>query len=251
MYSAKFRKILIAALLSAGWFMTSPLHSDALPWGVGEKLTFAVRWGMITGGYAHMEVREKLSLDGRDTYRLVSQARSAALFDPFYRVRDVIESYMDSAKLRTVRYEEDINEGSYSRNTVIIYDHERGYAFQNGNRFAVSPQVQDILSSLYFLRTKDLEVGKTYEVDVGTSGESWPLVISVEGRERIRVPAGRFNTLVVVPQIRDGDGIFKKAQGTLKVWLTDDDRKIPVLMRSRIPIGTISAVLIDKELPSR
>ncbi len=246
-----YRKILflLLSLLLAAPAAGGPARTRNMPWEVGEKLTFAVRWGFITGGHAHMEVREKIKLDGRDTYRIVTQARSAPYFDPFYKVRDLVESYIDAQHLHSVRYEQDLNEGNFSRQLAIIYDHESGYAYENGERFEITENIQDVLSSFYFLRTKELEVGGRYTFDVGTSREVWPLEVTVEGRERIRVPAGRFDTLIVVPEIREEDGIFRKARGSLKIWVTDDERRIPVLMRCRIPIGSISAVLIEKELP--
>ncbi|NLB34698.1 MAG: DUF3108 domain-containing protein [Elusimicrobia bacterium] len=240
---------LLVLILSNLQLAAEDRRPSKMPWGVGEKLTFAIKWGFITGGYAHLEIAEEIELAGRDTYRIVSQARSAAFFDPFYKVRDTIESYMDSADLHTVRYEQDINEGSYSKNSVIIYDHDKGYAYENDYRFEVPRHVQDVLSSLYYLRTKELEPGKTYEFDVGTGKENWPLVVKIKGRERIKVSAGKFDTILVEPEIREEEGIFKQAKGTLRIWLTDDERKMPVLMKSKIPIGHISAVLQETSLP--
>ena len=61
------------------------------------------------------------------------------------------------------------------------------------------------------------------------------------GRERIRVPAGTFDCIVIEPMLKAG-GIFKN-KGRLVIWITDDDRRIPVLMRSKLLIGSISVVL--------
>jgi len=245
------KKIFFCFLVFSGAVIFSAdslcLAEENMPWDVGEKLTFAVRWGVITGGYANMQVREKLELGGRETYRIVTQARSAPFFDVFYRVRNNIQSYIDVEYLHSVRYERNIREGDYERDSVTIYDHDREVAYEDGERFDISRHCQDVLSSLYYLRTKNLEVGETYEFNVGTSRKDWPLYVEVLRRERIRVPAGTFDTLVVKPYLRE-EGIFK-ARGDLKVWLTDDERKHPVLMRSRIKVGSISAALIEKELP--
>jgi len=222
-------------------------EKSGLPWDVGEKLTFSIRWGIITCGYAHMEIREKIDLGGRETFRIVTQARSAAFFDPFFKVRDKIESYIDAEKLHSVRYEKRQREGNYKKDVTIIYDHQYNVAYQNGKKFKISPNIQDVLSSLYYLRTKKLEVGKKYEFNVGEGKKDWPLVVDVVGKETVTVPAGKFKTFVVIPKLR-GEGIFQ-AKGELKVWLTDDERKMPVLMKSKIEIGSITAVLIEKKLP--
>lgn len=234
--------LILAVVLAAGIYA----KKVKFPWGVGEKLTFSIRWGVITCGYAHMEVKEKIVLSGRDTYRIVTTVRSAAYFDPFFKVRDRIESYVDAEKLYTVRYEQSNREGSYKKDITIIYDHKHMVAYENGHKFEITEGIQDVLSSLYFLRTKELEVGKKFEFDVGTGKKNWPLEVEVIRKEKIKVPAGRFNTYVVVPKLRE-EGIFK-AKGDLEVWLTADERKFPVKMRSKIEFGSITAVLIEKKL---
>lgn len=229
-------------LISSSFLMSK--DANILPWGVGEKLTFSIRWGIITCGYAHMEVREKIRLAGRDTYRIVVLARSAPFFDPFYKVRDRIESYIDRENLYTVRFEKELREGRYRNDTVIIYDHKNRVAYENEYKFKITEGVQDVLSALYYLRTKDLKVGARYEFDVGTDKKTWPLVVNVIKKEEITTPLGKFKTILVIPKLRE-EGIFK-AKGDLKVWLTDDERKIPVKMRSKIDIGSITAILIEK-----
>ncbi|MBN2406782.1 MAG: DUF3108 domain-containing protein [Elusimicrobia bacterium] len=245
---------LIAVIFSAG--NLSSKKEDLHNWSVGEKLTFSIRWGVVTCGYAHMEVKEKIQLSGRDTYRLVTTARSASFFDPFYKVRDRIESYLDVEKLHTVRYEQSNREGSYEKDLTIIYDHEHKVAYEynarkdpeykKGDRFDITDDIQDVLSSLYYLRTKDLEVGKKFEFDVGTGKRTWPLEIEVVREEKVKVPAGKFKTFVVIPRLRD-ECIFK-AKGDLEVWVTADKKKHPVKMRSKIDIGSITAVLVEKKI---
>lgn len=220
-----------------------------MPWGVGEKLTFSIRWGIIRCGSSYMEVNEKIKLRGRDTYRIVTIARSAPFFDIFYKVRDRIESYIDVEKLYTVRYEKILREGKYKKDTTIIYDHKHKVAYENGYKFKITEGIQDVLSSLYYLRTKNLEVGKNFEFDVGTGKKIWPLVVEVVRKEKIKVPLGKFNTIVVIPRLRE-EGIFK-AKGDLEIWLTDDERKIPVKMKSKIEFGTISAVLVKIKLAEK
>ncbi len=219
-----------------------------LPFAVGEKLTFSVRWGIIRAGVATLEVRENFNLAGRNTFRIVHTARSARFFDPFYRVRNRIESYIDAQELYSVRYERTIREGGYSKDGLIIYDQEYGRAYEDGEMFEITKGVQDVISSFYFLRTMGLETGETYEFDVGSDKTVWPLEVEVIGRERVTVPAGTFDTIIVKPRIREGEGIFKH-EGEILLWLTDDERRIPVLARSEIMVGSVSIHLTEKKLP--
>ncbi|MGM0568808.1 MAG: DUF3108 domain-containing protein [Elusimicrobiota bacterium] len=234
-------------------FSSAVLNSGedfSLPWEVGEKLVFSVRWGVIRAGEATLEVREILNLGGREVFRFVHTARSARFFDPFYKVRNRVESFVDTRKLQSIRYERIIREGSYSRDSVIIYDHDYGVAYEDGERFEITEGIQDVLSSFYYMRTKKLEPGEVYRFDIGSSKKIWPLKINVKRREKIKVPAGRFDTVVVEPELMEEEGIFKH-EGKIEIWLTDDERKIPVLIRSSIKIGTVSVVLTEKKLPGR
>ncbi len=231
--------------LSVGLF---PGRRPSMPWGVGERLEFSIRWGVIRAGVGTLEVRDSLSLGGRETFRIVHTARSARFFDPFYRVRNRAESFIDSEFLHTVRFERIIREGSYSKDSVIIYDHEYGAAYEDGERFEISPGVHDVLSAFYYLRTMDLEVGESYEFEVGSDKKIWPLKVEVTGREKIRVPAGEFNALVVEPRLEEDEGIFKQ-EDDVRIWVSDDERKIPLLIRSSIKVGSVSVYLVDMKLP--
>ena len=104
--------------------------------------------------------------------------------------------------------------------------------------------VQDVISSLYFFRTLDLEVGKEYVFEAHSGKDTWPLKTKVLSKEKVKVPAGEFDCLVLQPFVREDAGIFK-AKGKLKVWVTDDENKMPVKMKSKIPVGSISAELSE------
>ncbi len=234
-------------MIGAVAVMTLPvLEAREKPWGKGEKLSFSIRWNFITCGYATMEVNDLVSLGGRETYHIVSRAWTARFFDHFYKVRDVIQSYVDKEELHSVRYDKKQREGSYKSDTTIIYDHESLMAYENGEKFEIVENIQDELSALYYLRTKDLKVGKDHEFSVGTSRKTWPLKVEVVKKEEVKVPAGKFETFLVIPHIIEEGGIFK-AEGKLRVWITADERRKPVLMKARVPFGHITARLTDYE----
>ena len=88
----------------------------------------------------------------------------------------------------------------------------------------------------------DLEVGKEYVFEAHSGDDTWPLKTKVIGRETVKVEAGTFDCLILQPMLREDAGIFK-AKGKLKVWVTNDDRKMPVQMKSKIPVGSICAEL--------
>ncbi len=216
------------------------------PFGVGERLKFEIKYGFISAGTATLGIPETVTERGYECYRIVSLAESNSFFSAFFTVRDVAESYLDTRELVPRRFEKRLREGDFRAHDIVLFDHDRHVAIypKRGDRLVpISVGAQDILSSLYYVRMMDLTVGRSAFIDNHADRKNYPLEIKVLRKERVKVPAGRFDCLVVEPVMR-GAGLFSH-QGRLTVWLTDDAARIPVLMKSKVMVGSISAVLTD------
>src|ERR1019366_7249426 len=112
-------------------------------------------------------------------------------------------------------------------------------------RGPIPQNVLDVLSSLYYVRSLPLEVGKSFTIDVHSGEKTWPLIVNVKKREKVKVKAGKFMCYRVEPVLRE-PGIFISKGKKLEVWLTADDRHMPVLMRSEVFIGHVSAELVKE-----
>jgi hypothetical protein len=216
------------------------------PFGVGERLKFEIKYGFISAGTATLGIPETVTERGYECYRIVSLAESNSFFSAFFTVRDVAESYLDTRELVPRRFEKRLREGDFRAHDIVLFDHDRHVAIypkRGGRLVPISVGAQDILSSLYYVRMMDLAVGRSAFIDNHADRKNYPLEIKVLRKERVKVPAGRFDCLVVEPVMR-GAGLFSH-QGRLTVWLTDDAARIPVLMKSKVMVGSISAVLTD------
>lgn len=213
---------------------------------VGEKLTFVIRYGAIVAGSATMSIPQITKIRGREVYQIVTEARSNAFFSAFYRVQDRVESYVDRKGLFTWRFQKSLREGNYKADRLVEYDQIHGWAVTNQrDSMRIPPCVQDVLSSFYYVRTQKLEVGKSLFIDNHSDNKLYPMEVKVHKKERIKVRAGEFDCIVVEPILR-ASGLFK-SKGRLIIWLTDDDRKIPVQMKSKIPVGYVTAELRTME----
>lgn len=212
---------------------------------VGESLKFSVRYGFISAGEAWLEIPEVKTWQGRPVFTLVARAESNKFFSAFYRVRNRIESYWDTTGFFSRRYYENRREGGYREQSEINFDYDRGEAIykKDGQAIAIPPQCQDALSSFYYSRTQALPIGGSVIFDYHASHRSQPIEVRVLGRQRIETPAGTFNCVAVEPILNAG-GIFKN-EGRLVIWLTDDERRMPVLMKSKVTIGSISVILTE------
>ena len=219
-----------------------------------ETLSYEVKWGVVSMGTSDVAVREVVDFNGQPAYHIVSTAKTTGFGDRFYKVRDVNESWMHVGDFRSLGYSKKLREGNFFRDEWVVFDYDnKGFLAKRVNKdesFSYSTgtipgAVQDILSSIYLLRPRKLAVGDEVVLDVNTRS-NWPLTIKVLRKHRVKVPAGTFSCVVVEPILR-GEGIFIQKGRALQVWLTDDERHIPVLMQVDILIGSISAYLTKLE----
>jgi len=214
--------------------------------GVGEKLTFDINYGFINAGYATLEVMRLVEYENRPCYLIESTANSNSFFSTFYKVRDRIESVIDAVGMFSWRFEKNLSEGSYSADRMYTFDQRNNYAVYKGDTITVAPYTQDPISTLYYTRTKPLEVGESFYLDNFVDGDKYHIEVKVLKRETVTVKAGTFDCIVVEP-LTSSVGVFKN-EGRLKVWLTDDFLKMPVLMKSKVLVGSITAELTDYKL---
>jgi len=211
--------------------------------GVGEKLVFTIGWKMVKAGEATMEVSEVFDHNDRPVYRVRTLARSFPFFDSFFKVRDTAETWIDVEGIFSWYFRKKLKEGGYDNEQIQVFDQYRGIAEAGDTLFSVPRYVQDVLSALYYVRTMDIEEGDTVSVDNFSKDKCYPLDVIVHGKEVVEVPAGKFMCIKVEPLLRAA-GVFKH-EGSLQVWLTDDRLRMPVLMKSKVVVGSIYAELTD------
>jgi len=213
-------------------------------WGIGEELIFAIYYGFYRAGTAKMSVIEKKDVNGGICYHIQTTAQSNNFISKFYKVNDRVNSYIDIEGIFSRRLEKRLREGRYKSDRIVDFYHDRLIALNTKKKylFAEIPlYVQDILSSLYYIRTIDLKVGKTEKINAYADGKVYLLDVVVHKKETIEVPAGKFKCLKVEPVLKS-EGIFRQ-KGKLTIWITDDSRKMPVKMKSKVVIGSISSNL--------
>jgi len=232
----------IAKQYPPGHFTGRKVQNNA--WSVGEHLVFSVDYGFYRAGTATMSVLEQKEVNGGQCYHIMTTAESNDFISKFYKVRDKVTSYIDADGLYSRRFEKRLREGKYKSDRIVDFYHDRLIALNTVKKYALTEiplHVQDILSALYFIRTLDLEGGRDETVEVYADGKVYPLRVIVYGKEKIKVPAGTFNCVKIEPVMKS-EGIFQQ-KGKLTVWLTDDELKIPVKMKSKILIGSIGTNL--------
>jgi len=232
---------------------------------IGEKLTFKIRYGFIRAGTATMSVKKLMEMNGRQVYHIQTTAESAAGFSWIYKVEDVVDSYVDKQGLFSWKFEKKIREGGYKADMLVDYDPFKAIADVTFTRFRnkkveqknyiinTPPFSLDVLAAFYFVRTQELKPGESIYITNHDNKKVYELEVRVYKKVKLEVEAGEFNCLYIEPLLK-GEGIFKQ-KGKLRIWMTDDQYKIPIQMTSEVIVGHITTELekiegLPKKLPS-
>lgn len=237
----------ISALLSLLTLAVLPLcATPARAAGNNERLVYDVTWTGVKAGTTVQEVSTK----GNEIH-IVSTTRSTPWLDTFFRVDDRTESVISRGsgdRFGTPKFfRNKISEGKHKRLKEAHFDPQRlkveakDLLDKTHRTDDISANTYDSLSSVYYVRTLDLVPGKSVYIDIYDCKKLWNTEVKVLKREEISTPLGRFKTIVVQPMMQ-ADGYFAKT-GEVKVWLTDDVLKIPVMMTTKVKIGKITAML--------
>jgi len=209
----------------------------------GETLTYDVSWSNVfSAGTVTMAVETEKLPDEKEVLRFVVTGRTHGLMDKFFPVNDTVQSVFDPRLMQSRSYSLRESYGSKKRLRTTEFDHGKRTAACRLNdnapeTLSLPGPAQDGLSLLYALRTRDdLALGRNMDIDVVDSGKIWTVEVSVLAAEKVATPAGEFDTIKVRLSPRNKDASTKKR--VVFVWLTEDDRKIPVLMKSTLSVGS-------------
>ncbi|MDD8018612.1 MAG: DUF3108 domain-containing protein [Bacteroidota bacterium] len=236
--------ICVSLLLLLSTILFAQKTENQKAFGVGERLVFDVNYGFITAGEAVMSIPQLDTVLETTTYKVQFTVRSTPTFDLFFEVRDRYETYLDTATIVPWRFEQHIKEGKYKRDYSAIFDQKNHMARTDEGDFQIPALVHDIMSAFYYARTIDytgFRPGQRVNLQNFFKGKVNPLDVKFLGRQKISVDAGTFNCIIVEPMVKEG-GLFK-SDGRILIWLSDDERKIPVKVSTKVLIGSIDAEL--------
>jgi hypothetical protein len=238
------------SILAAPWALIVLLAlsgiacAEGAPTSLPEMLFYEISYGPFDVGKSTMEVAD--NDDG--TVSIITRARSDGWVDDVYPVDDFAESVVeDFTSLVPVRYTLKTREGKGRKHREVLFDHEGQKANyidhlkQINTEYDIPERVFDPLAAFFYTRRLVLEPGNNQTVPMFDSKKYWPLMVKVIKRQRIEVPAGKFDTVLISP-VMESEGIFSRS-GDMYIWVTDDARRIPVLIKSKVLIGSIKVKL--------
>jgi len=234
---------------------------------VGEKLTYAVKWGFAPAGKATLRVKRKVSIRGRNAFAFEMQAQSNDFLHYIYPVDSTVSSVADIETGMSYLFKRDLREGRRQVDDrlefdvthkdaaglvepVALYSKVKGDTTERATPRPIPGPVQDSLSVVYYMRHLAFEnIGDKHQVLVGSRKRVD--VVTIEAKRFSRLDLGRlgsFDCIVVEPT---GDKEAERstliaAEGSAEIWLEKNTR-IPLMIVVDVPIGSIRVSLIQVE----
>lgn len=207
--------------ISATYSLIDTKNLDQDPIQIGEVLTYNVKIKGLPAGTQVTKVVEKTMLADQPVYRFRSERQTGSLLGKLYHFHDQTESYVTTDQLYPLKYVKDLEEQKKHWHVEVDFNHVKGAARYTKNKenkkLHIPIGIQDDLSMVYFLRSKELQVGHTYGFPVLVKDKCEHVTLEIRRREMIKTKAlGRVETLVL-----------RTSHGYL-MWLTNDERRIPV-----------------------
>ncbi|MBA2582411.1 MAG: DUF3108 domain-containing protein [Bacteroidetes bacterium] len=216
----------------------------------GEILEYVVHYGLIDAGTARIELRDEgKTMAGRKVFHVIGTGVTKGAFDWFFKVRDRYETFIDAEGIFPYLFVRRVDEGGYIINQDYKFSHHKKQVdVGNGKVFDSPEYVQDMISAIYFARTinlKNIKPGDVITIDAFVDNEVWPAKIRYVGIENVSIRNGKYNCLVFNPVIQQGR-IFKK-ESDMRVYITNDENKIPILAEAKILVGSVKMELTKYE----
>jgi hypothetical protein len=221
---------------------------------VGERLGFHGRWLGIPVGYGWIEVKGVVDLGGRRAYHIEAQGHSNEVLSAFYPIHDVVHSYLDVETLQPLRFEKHQREGRYRAEEIVAFDYAAAIATYRSllnasvKEIAIPPDVQDLISSLYWFRAQPLRPHETLVLNLYTDEKIYQTEIQVKQPILLELlKRGTFTCLLVEPKASFKGLLVKR--GRIWAYLTADENRVPLLVKATTPWGQMSAIIDEVSIP--
>jgi hypothetical protein len=215
---------------------------------VGETFEYTGKLGMLTLGSASMQVVRLDTIRGIETFVFRFQLQASTFV---FKMDDVMHSWTGTTDMVSRRFHQDFDEDGKVRRRFYEIFPDSGFfrERERGEQAATVAEPLDDAAFFYFIRTPAMEVGKTYTYQRYFKKDKNPVTIRVVKREECELPGGsKTQCLVLHPVINaDRNGMFSP-RADARIWLTDDARRIPVQIRSKLGFGTVTLKIKSMKL---
>lgn len=217
----------------------------------GEWFRFKMSYsGWLKAGNATLSVSET-TLEGKNVFHVVGKGWTTGMINWFFKVEDQYESYFDSQSGRPYKFIRKIDEGGYTKDIEIAFDHKDQQALVHNKKrdskktFPIKNNVQDMVSAYYYLRNNynvdEVEIGESIELNMFFDQENYMFKLKYLGPDILTTDFGKIKTHKFRPYVLAGR-VFKEEE-SLTLWVSADKNKLPLKVQADLAVGSLRAEL--------
>lgn len=215
----------------------------------GEQITFTVYYtlaGVYVNAGTAVFTNSLEKLNGVPVYHITGEGRTNSSYEWFYKVRDVYQTYMDTATLKPLKFIRSVQEGGHKHYENITFNHTARTAVTTKGVYKVPPCIQDVLSAVYNARNinfNKFKVNDKIPFKMFLDNEVYDMYIRYLGKEEIKTKYGLFRAIKFKPLLVKGT-IFEGGE-KMTVWVSDDDNHLPLRIESPITVGKVKVDMMS------
>ena len=254
----------ILGLFIAFFLITSLLAQDLTTQNKiikGEKITYNIHYGFIKAGEVVIMVEPNLVLlDSHSCYKAIIEGYTIGAVGVFAQINDKFTAYIDSSLYLSHKFVRDLQENNYNLLETTEFDRKLNQAYvskrEDKNSFeikshSIQHEVQDVVSTYFNMRNMNFNTIKKSDIlsfDVFLEDTTFSFKIKCLGTDRIKTKIGRKKTMVFGPLLpKMNHSVFAEDE-PIKVWITDDNFKIPLKIQVNTKYGAAQADIIKYEI---
>lgn len=203
-----------------------------------ETLTYRAGFRVLSVGETTMTREYQTDSTGIERLYISATTKTDPIVSSLYVMDDLIQLWLDPTTAAMGRMERILNEGSYHLRDTSWVDETTDLLYFRRDTVALSEPLFDPIGAIYHFRYRDLAVGDTIRINVFDGKHIRPFAVRVSGPVTKKVPAGKFECLALLPTSLDGKKLTKSGD-MLRIWLTNDARRLPVQIEQRINYGML------------
>jgi hypothetical protein len=244
---AGFIIVLLSAIVFMNYTSISFAGSAAtgrIPFQPGEKLTYEGNWNKIPAGELTLEVLPKEKINGIESYHFAMVTKTNATVDLIYKIRDRQDSFVDAGMTRSIFYSKK-TESKHPRDVSLNFDwtkHEATYTNfgKKDPPVKILPGTFDPLALIYIIRLQNLKENSEIYIPLTDGKRNFEIKAVVGKKDVITIEGKKYNVVEITPDMEMSETlkkvVKKKTPPQFKMWVTDDERRIPVKIRSKVGI---------------
>jgi len=232
-------------------YFSSFSQNNSQAFRTGEFLKYKIQYGLLNAGFATIEL--KAHNKGKDSLiHAIGKGWTTGMVGFLFSVEDRYESFFTENPIKPKHFVRKINEGGYTQDKEIFFDYNTHYAKvinhkkQTESSHFIQNEIQDMLSSFYYMRSVDfsnLKQNDSIDITMFMDSKMYPFRLVIMDREPVKTKFGIVNTIKIRPIVQKGR-IFKDEEN-VTLWITDDENKIPVRIKASLLVGSAKAELFE------